>query len=44
VGLLLERDLAAGRSEAIDRAIRDFGEDAAAVLALLRDHRDGDGL
>jgi hypothetical protein len=44
VGLLLERDLAAGRSEAIDRAIRDFGEDAAAVLALLRDHRDGDRL
>jgi len=44
MGLLLERDLAAGRDEAIDRAVRDFGEDAAAVLTVLRDHRDGDRL
>jgi hypothetical protein len=44
VGLLLEHDLAAGRDDAIDRAVADFGEDAAAVLALLRDHRDGDRL
>ena len=44
VGLLLERDLAAGRGDATDRAVRDFGEDAGAVLALLRDHRDGDRL
>jgi hypothetical protein len=44
VGLLLERDLTAGRGEAIDRAVRDFGEDAAAVLTLLRDHRGGDRL
>jgi hypothetical protein len=44
VGLLLERDLAAGRDDATDRAVRDFGEDAAAVLALLREHRDSDPL
>ncbi|PTR34196.1 hypothetical protein C8J98_102384 [Luteibacter sp. OK325] len=43
-GLLLECDLADGRGDAIDRAIGSFGEDAAAVLALLRDHRDGDRL
>lgn len=44
VGLVLERDLAAGRNAAIDRAVRDFGDDAAAVLALLRDHHDDDRL
>jgi hypothetical protein len=44
VGLLLERDLATGRGEAIDHAVRGFGEDAAAVLRLLRDHRDSDRL
>jgi hypothetical protein len=44
VGLVLERDLANGRDAAIDRAVRDFGDDAAAVLALLRDHHDGDRL
>lgn len=44
VGLLLERDLATGRDDATDRAVRDFGEDAAAVLALLREHLDSDRL
>jgi hypothetical protein len=43
-GLLLERDLAAGRHQAIDDAVREFGEDAAAVLGLLRDHRRSDRL
>ena len=43
-GLMLERDLAAGRHNLTDRAIRDFGDDAGAVLALLREHRDGDRL
>jgi len=37
-------DLAAGRHNLTDRAIRDFGDDAGAVLALLREHRDGDRL
>lgn len=44
VGLLLERDLANGRHEAIDRSVRDFGDDAAAILDLLREHRDSDRL
>jgi len=43
-GLMLERDLAAGRHDLTDRAIRDFGDDAGAVLGLLREHRDGDRL
>lgn len=44
VGLRLERDLATGRGVAIDGAVRGFGEDAAAVLGLLRDHRGVDRL
>jgi len=44
VGLRLERDLGDGRNDAIDRAVSGFGEDAAAVLGVLRDHRDGDRL
>ena len=44
VGLVLERDLAGGRGETIDRAVRDFADDAAAVLALLREHHDDDRL
>jgi HPt (histidine-containing phosphotransfer) domain-containing protein len=44
VGLLLERDLANGRDEATDSAVRGFGDDAAAVLALLREHLDSDRL
>ncbi|WP_125903116.1 hypothetical protein [Luteibacter rhizovicinus] len=43
-GLMLERDLAAGRHHLTDRAIREFGDDTGAVLALLREHRDGDRL
>jgi len=44
VGLRLERDLATGRHEAIDRSVRDFGDDAAAILDLLREHRHSDRL
>lgn len=44
VGLTLERELAQGRGETIDRAVREFGDDAAAVLRLLRDHHDDDRL
>jgi hypothetical protein len=38
VGLALERELAHGRSRHLDRAIRRFAEDAARVLAALREH------
>jgi HPt (histidine-containing phosphotransfer) domain-containing protein len=44
VGLHLERELAIRRNEATDAAVRGFGEDAAAVLGLLREHRDSDRL
>ena len=43
-GLSLERDLCAGRGAAIDDAVRAFGEDAARVLAVLREHLGDDGL
>jgi hypothetical protein len=38
IGLELERDLTQGRSNHLDRAIRRFAEDAAEVLAALREH------
>jgi HPt (histidine-containing phosphotransfer) domain-containing protein len=44
VGLHLERELAIRRNDATDAAVRAFGEDAAAVLGLLREHRDSDRL
>jgi hypothetical protein len=44
VGLLLERDLASGRGDVTDHAVRAFGEDAAAVLVLLRQYRGSDRL
>ncbi|MET0936214.1 MAG: Hpt domain-containing protein [Luteibacter sp.] len=43
-GLLLERDLAEGRGPALDDAIRGFGQDAAGVLTVLRDHLETDGI
>ena len=38
IGLELERELAQGRNRYLDRSIRRFSEDAALVLAALREH------